>query len=260
MRISPFLFVVFYAIPPAVAAEAEFGVTGLTFYETARLSAFCSEHLALGRAAEPCEVTFTFHSTEGRDFRQATLTLPFGTGGSLDLRGSDVAARGSTVEIVPCLKIGRGAVVVTFQTFDNFTLRTNLLVNWSDRSVHRSGEIDFGMAGLTAFDTGRLSASCPDDLTPAGQPPDPCNVTLIFHDVRGRVLKQSQMTLPPGTSASVDLRASEAGLTSSRGEIVPCIKVGRGMVIGGFRLLDNLTGHTNALVHPAAGLFAPPPV
>jgi len=46
-----------------------------------------------------------------------------------------------------------------FQKFDNLATRTNLLVSWADRSMARSGDLDFGPAGITPLDTVRLGRS-----------------------------------------------------------------------------------------------------
>jgi hypothetical protein len=145
-----------------------------------------------------------------------------GTGAFLDLRGSEAGA-GAAVEIIPCIKVLRGAVVVSFQKIGNLLPRTNLLAGWSDKSVPRIGEVDFGAAGITALDTARISAFCPMDGT---RTPVPCDVTFIFHDLSGRVVKQSRMTIQPGNGGSLDLRSSELGTLASRVEAIPCLKVG----------------------------------
>jgi hypothetical protein len=241
------LLVVLLAAPFAAAEEAEFGVTGLTFLETARLSAFCSEHLT--EVAEPCDVRFEFSDIRGRVLKATTMTIAYGSGGFLDLRGGDAGPRGSTVEIVPCVRVFRGMAVISYQTFDNFINRSNLLVGWGDRPKARAGEIDFAPAGITPYDTARLSALCEAN--------EGCEVTFIIHDLRGRVIKQSRVTIEPGAGGSMDLRTAETpGAVGGRGEIVPCIRVERGQVVANFRVLDTLTGHTNLLTHPAAGLSA----
>jgi hypothetical protein len=235
---------------PAGAATAEFGVTGITALETARLAAFCSPHLG---NMDPCEVMIEFQNTSGRQLKAATLTFAPGTGGFLDLRGSEAGAGLRPAEIVPCLKTLRGAVVVSFTTFDSFAGRGNLLVSWSDKSMARRGDVDFSPAGITALDTARLSAFCPADGTRA---PESCEVAFMFHDLRGRIVKQSRILLQPGQGGLLDLRSAEFGSAASRVEIIPCLRVESGAAVGSFRVLDTLTGHTNLLIYPAAGLFA----
>jgi hypothetical protein len=53
----------------AGAAEAEFGSISLTFLETARLSAVCSEHLG---NLDPCEALFEYQNLRGGGLKRAT--------------------------------------------------------------------------------------------------------------------------------------------------------------------------------------------
>ncbi|HAM50872.1 MAG TPA: hypothetical protein DCP92_09360 [Nitrospiraceae bacterium] len=56
----------------------------------------------------------------------------------------------------------------------------------------------FGMVGITATDTARLSAVC--------VPPQPCNVVFSFYDQAGKLITQSDtMTVAPGAAAFYDL-------------------------------------------------------
>ena len=77
-------------------------------------------------------------------------------------------------------------------------------------------------------------------------------MSFIFHNNAGRILKQATVTLQPGKSGFLDVRASEFGLTARRGEIQPCIRVGRGGVIANFEMIDTFTGLTLLLANPAA--------
>lgn len=247
-RLALFMF----AAGLAMAADADFGVTGITSFETARLTAFCRNDAdRTGIAPDSCDVIFEFHGLQGRSLKRSVMTLPPGTGAFLDLRGVEAGAAATPGEIIPCVIVGRGIAVISFQTFDNFTTRSNLLLNWADRSLARSGDLDFGPAGITPVDTVRLGAFCPDDATRTGLPPDPCAVTFQFHDLRGRLMKQSKITLQPGTGGSLDLRSAEIGSTAGRVEIIPCVLVGRGMAVGSVRVVDNFTGHANVLAYPA---------
>jgi len=114
------------------------------------------------------------------------------TGAFLDLRGLGAGATGILGEIIPCFKVGRRVVVTSFQTFDNFPTRSNLLLNWADRSMAQSGDLEFGPAGITSLDTARLGAYCPDEPTRTGLPADPCDVTFKFHDLRGRLVSNRE--------------------------------------------------------------------
>ncbi|MEO8373088.1 MAG: hypothetical protein ABI806_28135 [Candidatus Solibacter sp.] len=172
------------------------------------------------------------------------------------LRGFQVGGRRSQPrrgDVIPCIRVASGAVASNLQLFDNFTLRTRLFRNWSDQPVATAGEVHFGLAGLIGFDTARVNAFCPDDPTSA-MGSSPCEVTLIFHDTQGRILRQVTTTLQPGTGGSLDFRTTEAGLPARRGEIVPCIRVARGAVVSSVELFDTLTGLTIASMHAAAAL------
>ncbi len=252
-RFHYFQFAMMIVTPPALAQEASFGVTGIASFETARLSAFCAEYLL--RVPEPCEVEFEFGNPQGRQLKRSVISLTVGTGGFLDLTGSEAGSRGSSVEIVPCVRVLRGAVVVSLQTFDNLLLRTRLLTGWSDRPAARAGMLDFGAAGITRMDVARLSAFCPAAATRTSVAAESCNVEFIFLDPRGRVVKRAEMTLQPGTAGSLDLRSFELG-TSGRVEIVPCVRVISGLAVANLRILDAATSQTNLLAYPGAALSA----
>jgi hypothetical protein len=235
-------------IPAAPAADLDFGLTGIAPFETARMSIFCSDD-ASRIQPEPCEVTFEFHDIRGNILKKSTLTFDAGTGGSFDLTPADVGIGGSRLEIIPCILVGRGAVFPSYQVFDNFSQRSRIFSNWTQPPEPAGGEIHFGSFGLTAFDTLRLNALCPaGDATRTSAP---CDVTFIFHDTRGRILKQITRTLDPGAAGYLDLRAAEAGLNVRRGEIIPCVRVGNGAVVATVETIDNLTGVTTVMAHPA---------
>ena len=91
----------------------------------------------------------------------------------------------------------------------------------------------FGMIGIDAFATLRVNALCAEGPLPLDVPPGPCNVTLEFHDITGRVLKQMTKTLAPGEGTFLDLRGSDMPLTGRHMELAPCIRpVGLGFVLG----------------------------
>jgi hypothetical protein len=239
------LFITFgMAAAAAAATEADFGLIGLTAVENARLTAYCDGSVA----PAPCEITLEFHHISGRTLKQATLILQPGTGGFLDFSAAQSGIAG-LVQIDPCWKVIRGAGFASLQVFDSFTQRTRLLINWGDRSTARTGDIDFGIAGLTQFDTARLSAFCEGD---GSVEPSPCSITFEFHDLSGRVLKQTLLTLQPETGGFVDLRFAEAGTGGRRLELEPFLKVERGSAVGAFAIVDNFTGLTLVQAYPAA--------
>ena len=109
----------------------------------------------------------------------------------------------------------------------------------------------FGLAGITPFDTLRLNAFCPDEATRTTGA-EPCDVSFIFHNNAGRILKQATITLQPGSAGFLDARAAELGLTARRGEMIPCVRVARGSVISNLEMIDTFTGLTLLLANPAA--------
>ena len=192
-----------------------------------------------------------FHDPAGDILKQSSETLQPGTGGSLDLRASELGLTVRRGEIIPCIKVAGGAAFGNVQIFDNFSQRTRVTTNYADRLQARTGELHFGLAGITPFDTLRLNALCPDEATRTGGA-QPCDVTFIFHNNAGRILKQATVTLQPGKAGFLDVRASEIGLTARRGEIQPCIRVERGGAIANFEMIDTFTGLTLLLANPAA--------
>ena len=224
---------------------------GITPIETARLGAYCSDEPVGGLPASPCLVILIFHDLTGRVLKQSSETLQPGTGGHLDLRTSDFGLTARRGEIIPCLRVAGGAAFGNVQIFDNFSQRTRVMTNHADRLQARTGELHFGLAGITPFDTLRLNAFCPDEATRAGGA-EPCDVTFIFHNNAGRILKQATVTLQPGKAGFLDVRAAEIGLTARRGEVIPCIRVARGGAIANFEMIDTFTSLTLLLANPAA--------
>ena len=242
-----FVFLAFAVAALASATDANFGLIGIAGFETGRLTAYCDGSVA----PTPCDITFEFHHISGRMLKQATVTLQPGTGGFLDLTAAETGIAGM-VQIDPCWIVTRGVALASFEVFDNFSLRTRILINWGDRSVPRSGDVDFGLAGITSFDTARLSAFCTDEQIVRDVPPGPCDVTFEFHDINGRTLKQSRMTLQPGTGGFLDLRWQETGSPARRVEAPPCLRVGGGAAVGSLTIVDNSTGLSIAQAYPAA--------
>ncbi len=115
----------------ARTGELHVGSVGITPFDTARLNAFCPADATRtdGGSAEPCEVTFIFHDNAGRIFKQATMTLPPGKAGFLDLRLSETGLTARRVEIEPCFRVGRGGAITNFEMIDSLTGLTLLLAN-----------------------------------------------------------------------------------------------------------------------------------
>jgi len=235
---------------PAFATDFYLGLVGITYVETARLAAFCPDE------AGPCEAALHFHDVGGGIVKEAALLLDPGAVGFLDVRATDTGLTpGRRLEIVPCVRVVRGGVFASLRIFDNLTVRSRIFANWSGGASPHAGEIHFGAAGITPFDTSRINAFCPGDPSRTS-PSDPCDVTFIFHVSGGRVLKQATRTLLPGTGASLDFRAAEAGLGFRQGEIVPCVRVAGGSVVATLEMIDTLSGLTMTLA-PAGMLLTP---
>lgn len=235
------------ALTVARAADFDFGPVGITSIENLRIAAFC---LSDARS-EGCQVEFHFHSRNGAIVRESSAVLTGETGAMLDFRLPDGTAPGRRGEIVPCVRVIRGSVASNIQVFDIYTGRTRIFRNWGDRPVALSGEIHFGHLGLTGGDTARIGALCQSTGATAASG---CDVTFIFHDNQGRVLKESSVSLAPGASASADFRTAEAALPARRVEIIPCIRPGRGAVISSLESFDTLSGLGLLSTHAAASL------
>jgi len=249
----------FFAGARMEAAEVDFGLVGITGVDTARLSVLCSDDTTSTAPPQPCAVEFHFHDVSGRIVKQAEMTLQPGVSGFLDVRSSEVglASVGGRVGIIPCYFVGSGRAFGALRIFDNFTLRQRIFANSVEGSKARSGEVHFGVAGITPFETARLNAVCKAD--PKTDGPPSCEVTLIFHLSGGRILKQATLTLEPGAGGSLQLRTTEFGLTARLGEIIPCIKVGRGSAVSTFEVIDTASGLTTLLAHPATAVGLDPP-
>jgi hypothetical protein len=233
-----------------------FGLIGLLPHETARLNAFCDGSVmpTPSAAATPCEATLEFHDINGRLLQHSELTLRPGTGGFLDQTPPPSGDR-TAAQIIPSWRFTRGNAVASLELFDSSSLRTRLLIDWGDGAVARTGEADFGLAAITPFDNGHLGAFCPAAEGDGSVTPAPCDVMFEFHDSTGRMLKQSSMTLRPGTGGFLDLTWPDTGSTARRVEINPGLKVIRGAAVATFAIVDSTTGLTITQTYPVI----PPP-
>src|SRR5689334_1436899 len=230
----------------AAAADVHFGPTGISAQETARLNAFCDGSVV----PSPCQVTFEFRSPEGRMLLSRTITLQPGTGGFLDLPAERAGIVRGFGQIDPCWDIQLGAAFASLEVFETGNQRTRLLINWGDRSVPRTGDIDFAPAGITPSDTARLSAYCPADERAGGTP---CSVLFEFHDSAGRTLKQSEQRIAPGGIAFADFHFAEAASKGRRVTIEPCMRVGDGgAVVATMAIIDDGGSQPGVQSYPAA--------
>lgn len=239
------LFVLIAAAFPAAAIEADFGLIGITSIETARLNAFCDGSVT----PTPCDITLEFHDISGRTLKQVSMIIQPESSGFLDFSlGAGLFVPGR-VEIAPCWTILRGTAQASVEIFDNFTLRTRLLINWGDGAVARSAaDVDFGAVAITRSDFARMSASCDGDgsVVPA------CDIVFEFHDANGRVLKSERKSVPAGASVFSDLHYAEAGSTERRVTIEPCWTVASGAAVLNLQTIDTLTSLTVTQAYPSS--------
>jgi len=205
----------------AGAADVHFGPTSLASTETARLNAYCDGSVVPG----PCQVKFEFFAVDGSVLLAETISLAPGAAGFVDLPAAKAGIGRGRGTIAPCWDIAFGAARASLEVFDSATMQTRVLINWGDRSMPRSGEVDFAPAAITRGDMASLGAYCPAADGGGG---DACRVVFEFHDATGRTVKQSSAFIPAGASAALDLGWGEFGDVSRRVTIVPCIKVGDG--------------------------------
>jgi hypothetical protein len=235
------------------ASDSHFGLVTISTLDTARLTAFCDDDAAA--TPTPCAITFEFRDIRGAILKQSTVTLQPGTSGFLDFQP---AAGGGAVGIAPCWDVERGVATASLEVFDIFTQRTRILINWGDRQTPLNGDVDFGLVGITQFDTLRLGATCEGD---GSVMPPPCDITFTFSDAQGRVLKQARMVLPAEASGFLDLKLADIGVTAKRFEIAPCWKsasgtVALGSAVGSLTILDSFTGLSIAQSYPATPVSA----
>lgn len=109
----------------------------------------------------------------------------------------------------------------------------------------------WGMIGVTPSDTMRLNVV---NMTFAGFPPDPCNVTLKFVNSNGAVLKQQTLTIKSTQAAFLDLTGVEAG-GGFRTQVHPVLSMPASeptgcSAIGSVEVFNTASGETNFVAHP----------
>ena len=229
---------------PIAAMDSDFGTIGITSFETARMIAFCDGSVV----PAPCDITFTFHDLNGKVLKQTTMTLAPETTGFLDFSLTGLAVFSGRVEINPGWTVLRGTAQASLELIENFTQRTRLLIAWSGGAMPRpGGDVDFGAADITAFDTARMSAAC-QASGPA------CNVVFTFHNATGEVLQTSRAVVQPGAAAFADFRIPSTSASGGRITIDPCWTVANGSAVLSFQTFDTFSGLTLTQAFPS--LFA----
>jgi len=127
---------------PPVLPDAAFGLVGITQGVTARLYVVNAQNPNLvGDPHGPLTVELEFHDENANTFldrtgrpSRKTVTLDPNQAGFIELNGNDIAALGTRVGIIPCVKVLRGLptslVAPTFEMYVNITQQTLLLSNF----------------------------------------------------------------------------------------------------------------------------------
>lgn len=101
----------------------------------------------------------------------------------------------------------------------------------------------FGPTGVTSLETARLNVFCDGSLALT-----PCDITFIFLDHSGNILKQASLFLQPETTGFLDYAPTGASFLPARVEISPCWTVLRGTAQATLEIFDNFTRRTRLLL------------
>jgi hypothetical protein len=218
---------------------------GISPEQTARLSAFCDGSVT----PAPCNATLEFHDIHGVLLNQTHLNLRPGETGFLDSQPPDPDR---PMEVIPKWFLNEGSANFSFEVSDTENLRTRFFVNWGDGSVAKAGNLDSGPVSLTRGDTGRLKVYCDGSVRVEGTLRfASCQADLAFHDTNGRLLKQSRLTLAPGTAGFLDLPFDETRSLDRRAVVIPSLNVTGGPAVGSLAVLESATGITITQSSPA---------
>ena len=100
--------------------EVDFGQASITPADTARVGAHCPE-VDGSVVPPPCDITFEFHDSQGRTLKQVQMFVQPGAVGVANLSYAETRSTARRVELEPCIKVARGAVIGTFAIVDNTT-------------------------------------------------------------------------------------------------------------------------------------------
>jgi hypothetical protein len=181
--------------------------------------------------------------------KQAHLNLRPGETGFLDQQPPEPDR---PMEVIPKWFLNEGSANFSFEVSDTENLRTRFFVNWGDGSVAKAGNLDSGPVSLTRGDTGRLKVYCDGSVRVEGTLRfASCQADLAFHDTNGRLLKQSRLTLAPGTAGFLDLTFDETRSLDRRAVVIPSLNVTGGPAVGSLAVLESATGITITQSSPA---------
>src|SRR5262245_41338524 len=200
------------------AEEFIFGSVGIATSQTARLNVV---NTALNGRSETRVLKFMDAAghvivDDAGNTVEVMVTLAPGESAYIDLNGADLGGGRVQIRAVDptCATCGGpGRVIQTLELIDNITHRTEVLyapAQFSPPGQNITGP--FGMVGIAAGQTARLSvAAATDPITPG----DPMRVLVGFVKANGTPVTnvdgfplQSELMIRPGESASFDLPAS----------------------------------------------------
>lgn len=225
-------------------------IVGLTRGQTARINVTNSPDPNSTNPPEPVTVEMCFHDGNGNiivdragRLAQRTVTINPHHSESLELNGNNLAAPGSRVTIIPCLKvlnIGGGSLAIpTFEMYNNLLRTTTVLISGSLRGFDPQpdppvpSEAAFGAVGMTQGVTARLYVlNDAPDPTRTEEPMGPITVEITFHDTEGNIFvdrtgreARKIVTIDPNHADFLDLNGNDIAAPGARVGIQPCIKV-----------------------------------
>ncbi len=101
----------------------------------------------------------------------------------------------------------------------------------------------FGPTGVSSLETARLNVFCDGSQTLT-----PCDITFVFLDPSGNILKQASVFLQPETVGFLDYTPAGASFLPARVKISPCWTVLRGTAQATLEIFDNFTRRTRLLI------------
>jgi hypothetical protein len=253
------------------AVHLPLATVGITVGQTARINVVCSPNPSSQVPPQPVTVEMCFHDSNnhpildrsGRPI-QKTVTINPHQGDFLDLNGNLLAAPGSRVGIVPCIRvlsISEGTLAVpTLELYNNLLKTTLVLSPGIARGFDPQPdppvppEVAFGLVGMTQGVTARLYVHNARN-TASREPHEPITVEMEFHDASGNVFvdrrgreARKTVTVDPSYADFLELNGNDIATPGARVGIVPCVKVLRGsassLVTPTFEMYVNFTKQT----------------
>lgn len=272
------------AFDDAETVHRPLAAVGITQGQTARINVVNSPDPKSANPPAAIEVEMCFHDSNGdlildrsrRPVEKSAIIDPHHAV-SLDLIGGLVAAPGSHVLIIPCVRILRitdGSIAVpTLELYNNLLKTTSILSPGIARGFDpqpdppSTPEVAFGMVGITQGLTARLYVN--NALNPtSAESPAPVTVEITLHDANDNIFvdrtgrpAQKVVTLNPNQVDFLELNGNDIADLASPVGIVPCVKILRGssssLVVPTFEMYVNFTQQTLLLSNFVGDPHAP---